>query len=79
MLALLLGLLAAAQPTPEAAGLELVPLPGRPNLLQLTVPPVPPALTPPRALNHHRLGPATDPRHAAKPAPTERQTAASFL
>ena len=45
MLALLLGLLAAAQPTPEAAGLELVPLPGRPNLLQLTVPPVPPALT----------------------------------
>ena len=49
MLALLLGLLAAAQPTPEAAGLELVPLPGRPNLLQLTVPPLPPALTAPHA------------------------------
>ncbi len=41
--ALLLALL--AQPAPQPSGLDLAPLPGRPSLLQLGVPPVPPALT----------------------------------
>ncbi len=45
MLGLLLGLLAAAPPAPRAVALDLVPLQGRPNLLQLGIPPVPPRLT----------------------------------
>lgn len=44
MVPLLLALLAAAPPAPPASGLDLVPLEGHPNLLQLGIPPVPPAL-----------------------------------
>lgn len=45
MAALLLALLVAAPPASPPSGLDLVPLQGHPNLLQLGVPPVPPALT----------------------------------